>query len=90
MLKTPIMISSKKGQDDRWFYTYDEAEAFKTENGKTWSIRYIKGLGLLTEDEYSRILRQPVLYNISIDSPELFKMMFGSDSAPRKEYMMAS
>jgi DNA gyrase/topoisomerase IV subunit B len=89
MLKTPIMIASKKGQDDRWFYTYDEAEAFKTENGKSWSIRYIKGLGLLTEEEYSKILREPVLYNISIDDSELFEMMFGDDSAPRKKYMMS-
>lgn len=89
MLKTPIMIASKKGQEDKWFYTYKEAEDFKSKNEKTWSIRYIKGLGLLTEEEYSKILTEPVLYNVSIDNPELLDMMFGGDSAPRKEYMMA-
>jgi DNA gyrase/topoisomerase IV subunit B len=88
MLKTPIMIASKKGQEDKWFYTYKEAEDFKSAHEKSWKIRYIKGLGLLTEDEYSKILQEPVLYNVSIDSPELLEMMFGGDSQPRKEYMM--
>lgn len=89
MLKTPIMIASKKGQDDQWFYTYKEADAFKSKNEKSWKIRYIKGLGLLTEDEYAKILQQPVLYNVSIDEPELLEMMFGSAAEQRKEYMMA-
>ena len=88
MLKTPVMIASKNGQEDKWFYTYKEAEEFKSKNEKSWSIRFIKGLGLLTEEEYSKILSEPVLYNIRIDSPELLQMMFGNDSGPRKEYMM--
>lgn len=88
MLKTPIMIASKKGQEDKWFYTYKDAEDFKSTNEKSWKIRYIKGLGLLTEKEYAKILREPVLYNVSIDSPELLETMFGKDSEPRKLYMM--
>lgn len=89
MLKTPIMIASKKGQEDKWFYTYKEAEKFKSANEKSWDIRYIKGLGLLTEKEYAKILQEPMLYNVSIDEAELLDMMFGGDSGPRKEYMMA-
>lgn len=88
MMKTPIMIASMKGKEDKWFYTYEEADEFK-KNGKGWHIRYIKGLGLLTEEEYAKILQTPVLYNVTIDDAELFHMMFGGDSQSRKEYMMA-
>lgn len=86
LLKTPIMIASK-GKDTHWFYTYEEAEQFK-KNQTGFEIRYIKGLGLLTEAEYSKILNDPVLHKITIDDAEYFQMMFGSDSAPRKEFMM--
>jgi DNA gyrase/topoisomerase IV subunit B len=87
LLKTPIMIASK-GKDTQWFYTYDDAEKFK--NSQTgYEIRYIKGLGLLTKEEYKEILNNPVLQKITVDSPELFEMMFGADSSARKEFMMA-
>ena len=86
LLKTPIMIAAK-GKDTRWFYTYKSAEEFKNSQ-KGYEIRYIKGLGLLTKEEYKQILNAPVLQKISIDSPEMLEMMFGSDSIPRKGFMM--
>jgi DNA topoisomerase-2 len=87
LLKTPIMIASK-GKDTQWFYTYDDAEKFKNSQSG-YEIRYIKGLGLLTKEEYKEILNNPVLQKITVDSPELFEMMFGADSSARKEFMMA-
>ena len=84
--RSPIMISSS-GKDEKWFFTYAEAKKFK-ETAKGYNHRYLKGLGSLTEAEYDRVINNPVLDTISIDNPELFEMMFGSDSQPRKEFMM--
>jgi DNA gyrase/topoisomerase IV subunit B len=87
LLKTPIMIASK-GSNTRWFYTYSEADEFK-QNNSGFEIRYIKGLGLLTAQEYSEILNNPVLYQITIDDASYLQMMFGNDSQARKDFMMS-
>ncbi len=87
LLKTPIMIASK-GSDTKWFYTYEEAEEFK-QSQKGFEIRYIKGLGLLTEAEYASILNDPVLYTITVDDSKYLQMMFGAESQARKDFMMA-
>lgn len=84
--RSPIMISSN-GKDEQWFFTYSEAKKFK-ETSKGYSHRYLKGLGSLTEEEYSRVVNNPVLDTISVDNPEMFEMMFGSKSDLRKEFMM--
>ena len=85
--RTPIMISTK-GKEVKWFYTYEDANDFKTkETG--WKHRYIKGLGSLTEDEYDRIINKPVYDTVTVDDAKIFEMMFGKDSQPRKEYMFA-
>lgn len=84
--RSPIMISTN-GKDEQWFFTYAEAKKFK-ETSKGYTHRYLKGLGSLTEEEYDRVINDPVLDIISVDQPELFDMMFGSDSSARKEFMM--
>jgi DNA topoisomerase-2 len=85
--RTPIMISTK-GKETKWFYTYEEANEFKTQE-TGWKHRYIKGLGSLTEEEYDRIINQPVYDTVTVDDAKIFEMMFGKDSQPRKEYMFA-
>jgi len=85
--RTPIMISSK-GSDVKWFYTYEEANEFKsTQTG--WKHRYIKGLGSLQENEYDQIINKPVYDVVTVDNANIFQMMFGKNSELRKEYMMA-
>lgn len=83
--RTPIMISSK-GSDVKWFYTYEEASEFKSKHND-WKHRYIKGLGSLTEEEYDVIINKPVYDTVTVDDASIFQMMFGKDSAPRKEFM---
>jgi DNA gyrase/topoisomerase IV subunit B len=85
--RTPIMISTK-GKDVRWFYTYEDAADFK-KNEAGWNHRYIKGLGSLTEEEYDRIVNDPVYDVLTVDDAKLFEMMFGKDSQPRKEFMFS-
>lgn len=85
--KSPIMISGK-GKENNWFYDYESAEKFKQENKTGYEHRYIKGLGLLTEQEYSRMINEPVRETIEIDNKELFEMMFGNKSEQRKDFML--
>jgi DNA gyrase/topoisomerase IV subunit B len=85
--RSPIMISSD-GKDEKWFFSYSDSKKFK-ETSKGYTHRYLKGLGSLTESEYNRVINDPVLDIISVDNPELFEMMFGSDSNGRKCFMMA-
>lgn len=83
--RTPIMISTK-GSDVKWFYTYEEASKFKTENSG-YKHRYIKGLGSLQEEEYSKIINEPVYDVVTVDDVKIFEMMFGKESQLRKDYM---
>lgn len=83
--RTPIMISSK-GSEVKWFYTYEEASAFKADNND-WKHRYIKGLGSLTEEEYDQIINKPIYDTVTVDDASVFQMMFGKDANLRKEYM---
>jgi DNA topoisomerase-2 len=85
--RTPIMISTK-GKETKWFYTYEEANEFKTQE-TGWKHRYIKGLGSLQEDEYDKIINKPVYDVVTVDDAQIFEMMFGKDSGPRKEFMFA-
>lgn len=84
--RSPIMISTN-GKDTKWFYTYKDANEFKdTSNG--YKHRYIKGLASLTESEYSEIINNPVLDTIIIDDKDWFEIMFGKESALRKEFLI--
>ena len=81
------MISTK-AKEVKWFYTYEEAGKFKTDN-TSWKHRYIKGLGSLQEEEYSTIINEPVYDTVTVDDAKIFEMMFGKESQLRKDYMMA-
>jgi len=85
--RTPIMISTK-GSDVKWFYTYEEANEFKTKDSG-WKHRYIKGLGSLTEEEYDKIINKPKYDTVTVDDADIFQMMFGKESQLRKDYMFA-
>jgi hypothetical protein len=43
----------------------------------------------LTEEEYSQIINEPKYDTVTVDDASIFQMMFGKDSALRKEYMFA-
>jgi DNA topoisomerase-2 len=83
--RSPIMISTN-GKDAKWFFTYTEANEFKS-TCKGYNHRYIKGLGSLTETEYDRVINDPVLDTVTIDDANYFQIMFGSDAQLRKELM---
>lgn len=86
-VKTPVIIMSK-GSEQKWYYSAAEYEAEK-EKLSGWKLRYIKGLGSLEEDEYERVIQQPVYDVVSLPDnwKELFEMVMGNDAAPRKVWM---
>lgn len=83
-IKTPVIIATK-GKETRWFYTLDDYR--KSRLGKAWKIRYIKGLGSLTEKEYSKVINEPVYDEVVIDDPSCFEVLFGDNSDLRKDWM---
>ncbi len=83
--RSPIMISTN-GKDTKWFYNYEDANKFK-QDCKGYSHRYIKGLGSLTEAEYSDVINKPVWDTVTVDDASYFQLMFGGDADVRKEFM---
>jgi len=85
--RTPILISTN-GKDTKWFYTYKDANEFKKGTAsKGYSHRYIKGLASHTQEEYDRIINDPMLDIVEVDNPKWFDVVFGNDSGPRKEWI---
>lgn len=85
--KSPIIIATK-GKSEKWFYTLPEAEA---EDLSGYTIRYIKGLGSLTQDDYQKVIREPCfdVVRLAENWKDHFEMLLGNDSAPRKVWMSA-
>ncbi|QOI66489.1 DNA topoisomerase large subunit [Erwinia phage FBB1] len=88
-VKTPVIIAEKAGKQT-WFYDLSEYDKAR-ENLKGYDIRYIKGLGSLSVDEYERVINKPNYDIVRLDKnwKELFEMLMGNDSAPRKTWMMS-
>lgn len=86
-VKTPIIIA-KKGKDEQWFYTLPEYEAVK-DTLKGYKIRYIKGLGSLSQDEYGEVINNPHfdIVKFSENWSDQFEMLMGNDSQLRKDWM---
>ncbi|AUR85804.1 hypothetical protein NVP1081O_069 [Vibrio phage 1.081.O._10N.286.52.C2] len=83
-VRTPVVIATK-AKETQWFYSIEEYR--KAKLGKLWKIRYIKGLGSLTETEYKRVIVDPVYDEIVIDDPTGFELLFGDNTDKRKEWM---
>lgn len=82
---TPIVIATK-GKDIKWFYSIEEYEQSKL---NSYTIRYIKGLGSLEEDEYSKIINEPRFETVHLPENyiELFEILLGSNADLRKDWM---
>lgn len=87
LCRSPIIIATK-GKDVQWFYEMVEYEAVK-ESLKGYTIRYIKGLGSLTEDDYARVISQPKFDVVSLPEnwKDDFEMLLGNDAQLRKTWM---
>ena len=86
--ETPIVVSkNNKTKKKLSFYTQEEYNDWsKSINHKEWEIEYKKGLAALVDDEYSEIINNPRLVQITSNeaSKEYLNIWFGKDSELRK------
>lgn len=89
IIRSPVLISSK-GKDVKWFYDLNEASDFIAAS-KGYEHRYIKGLGSLEDEEYRKVIHEPVLdvirYSPENDKPFLDMMFVKDGSSERKTFM---
>jgi DNA gyrase subunit B len=97
------VVSPKKGQD-RYVYTYSEAElrAVQTgleRKGQRWKepLQRYKGLGEMDADQLAETTMDPrhrTLRRVTLADAEraenVFDLLMGSDVAPRKDFLVAS
>ncbi|WVX87575.1 DNA topoisomerase II large subunit [Vibrio phage EniLVp02] len=82
IVKSPILILSKKGKEDIWLFSQSDYDNVKY---KGWDVRYIKGLGSLTEAEYRRMIREPVVEVVRLDDPRLLTLLFSKKSVKDRQ-----
>jgi DNA topoisomerase-2 len=90
--ETPIVVSkNNKTKKKISFYTpEDYTKWLESVNTKEWEIEYKKGLAALVDDEYSEIINNPRLTQITTDdlSKEYLNIWFGKESELRKVEML--
>ncbi len=90
--ETPIVVSKNiKSKKKISFYTQDEYNKWLSSiNTKDWEIEYKKGLAALVDEEYSEIINNPRLTQITSDdvSKEYLNIWFGKESELRKIEML--
>jgi hypothetical protein len=90
--ETPIVVSQNlKSRKKISFYTMEEYENWlKNIKPKEWSIEYKKGLAALVDDEYSQIINNPVLTEITADeaAKNSLNIWFGKETEQRKIEIM--
>ena len=97
IVRTPIIIANngKSTDTDQWYYDLTDWH----NETKTFSkVRYIKGLGSLTEKEYKQCIDESPRYLISVDDPSQFDLLYSKGLVnnstvtyedKRKEWLMS-
>jgi DNA gyrase/topoisomerase IV subunit B len=85
-LRIPLLSVGEKNKE----YFFDKNEFDQYQKGKRpTNIRFLKGLGSLSEDDWEIIMSNKQLLQIRRDdnSKNYLEMAFGRDSAPRKKWL---
>lgn len=87
-----IIVQHTKKNTKQYFYTMEEFEAAKdTIDYKNNEVRYTKGLGGLSDDDYAIMLRQQKLLQFKIEDSEdveAVSIWFEKSTAARKEELL--
>lgn len=83
---SPLIIAKKKGESEKRFYSLSEFSEF---NASGWNIEYYKGLGSLNENEYSKMINNPVEYVFTKDDASIISLdiAFGPSAEKRKTWL---
>jgi DNA topoisomerase-2 len=91
-IQTPILVAEpeKKGKEKLFFYSVREYDEWVKMNKKGYAIKYKKGLASLVDEEYRKIIREPVKMKILPDDNSLVNLdiWFGKDTSKRKELLI--
>ena len=88
LLRTPIMVVKKGNKTVQTFYSLDEYSNYTLKQGEY--IKYLKGLGTLTVDEYREyVTENPRLEQIQLDEKyqEFLDIAFSDDIERRKDWL---
>ena len=88
LLRTPIMTIKKGNKTTQIFYTLEEYSNYTLKQGE--SIKYLKGLGSLTVDEYREyVTMNPRIEQIIMDddSEKFLDIAFSEDRESRKKWL---
>jgi len=87
IIRSPVMVASKRGKESKYFYNLDDFENAKLDN--SWTKKYKKGLGSLTLEEYETMIRNPVYDVLTLGQSGLdsLQMAFGDNVDLRKKWL---
>jgi DNA gyrase/topoisomerase IV subunit B len=85
-LETPLVSSGDKAKS--YYYSLDEFKQSAAKK-KLTGIRYLKGLGSLSLDDWDHVMKNKKVVNIIKDkkSAQMLEMAFGKESGPRKIWL---
>ena len=85
-LETPLVSAGDKAKT--YFYSLDEFKQAAAKK-KLGGIRYLKGLGSLSLDDWDHVMKNKKVVNIIKDkkSGQMLEMAFGKESGPRKIWL---
>lgn len=83
-LETPLISSGDRTK--KYFYSLED---FKSSSDKKSNVRYLKGLGSLSLDDWDHVMSNKRMVNIIIDNStaRLLEMAFGKSSQLRKDWL---
>jgi len=83
---SPLIIATKKGEEPKRFYSLTDFAKF---NASGWKVDYYKGLGSLSEEEYRKMINEPmeVVFTKDAAAEISLDVAFGSSSDKRKEWL---
>ncbi len=84
----PLYKLTKKGKQPLYFYSLEEYQAF---DSKGYTVKYLKGLGSMSKDDYADMINNPKLIKIKWDenSKQVLDMIFAKKRTDeRKEWLM--
>lgn len=88
IVNSPRYVVTHKDKSFDFYYSTEEFLKVQNKLKSTDNVRYIKGLGSLRDKEMKAVLAdRSHLEYIEIDDMEALKIMFSSDSAPRKKLL---
>lgn len=89
ILQTPL-LSVSEGKKTKYFYSMKDFERYSKEK-KPSGVRYLKGLGSLSKNDWEIVFSDMRLFKIAEDSrsSKMMEMAFGTNSAPRKKWLQS-